>query len=250
MGKGNCALALRLIAFDRARNTFQWLTHRFAPYPWMTSFERYIVMGLLARQRPATCLEWGSGYSTKYFPRFSDGLTRWVAVEHDGKWYAMMRGLIKDPRVELVYVPPDREPLSGPGGEGSNEDLRRYVEYPKGLGTRFDLILVDGRARSACMEAAHGLLSDRGIVFLHDAQRDYYRAAVERYPYSYTFVDQRNGKTISLMGDMVDPRTLIDVAHIESIARCVMVVHNDIEGLVRDRLIRLLPTTKEIFNDC
>ncbi len=249
MGKDRCYLALRLVAFDRARNTFQWVTQRFAPYPWMTSIERHIMVGLLGRHRPSTCLEWGSGYSTKYFPRFSPPLVRWVAVEHDAKWHGMMGGIVNDPRVELVHVPPDRQPFSGPEKDGTYEELRRYVDYPGGLGTRFDLIMVDGRAREACMDKAHGLLTERGLVVLHDAQRDYYRAAVDRYAHSYTFVDPRNGKALSVMGDAVDPTALIDVGAIEGIARCAMRLHTRLEAPLQDVLVRLRPSAKQIFTD-
>lgn len=249
LGGDGCTLALRLIAFDRARNSFQYVARRLFPYPWMTSIERYILLGIHARHRPATCLEWGSGFSTRYFPRFSPGLERWVAVEHHAEWYELLKGSVRDPRVELVHVPPDRQPFSGPEHDGTYDELRRYVDYPASLGARFDFVMVDGRARAACLDKAHGLLSGRGLVVLHDAQREYYRAAVGRYAHSYTFVDPRNGKALSVMGDAVDPTAVVDVRALEEVARCAMLLHTRLEVPVRDRLVRWWPSTRQIFSD-
>jgi hypothetical protein len=50
--------------------------------PYMRGREIAIVLDLLRHVRPQMCLEWGSGYSTAYFPRFLSNHARWVAIEH------------------------------------------------------------------------------------------------------------------------------------------------------------------------
>ena len=55
----------------------------------------------------------------------------------------------------------------------------------------FDFILVDGRAREACLERAHGLLSPRGVVALHDANRSFRRAPGGQFPSEAEFRDYR-----------------------------------------------------------
>jgi hypothetical protein len=64
------------------------------------------------------------------------------------------------------------------------------VEYPARFG-EYDFILVDGRAREACLRQARYLLSDGGVVVLHDANRDFLHTPLELYPRQIFFRDYR-----------------------------------------------------------
>ena len=173
--------------------------------PWMKYRESAIVEELLAALRPASALEWGVGYGTLCFPRRLPPGSHWISVEHDPEWADRIRALTDSGRVRVYTVLPEPsgweqateaaagKPLGGatPAGDGSYEDFRRYVEFPARFG-EFDFILVDGRARNACLRRAHGLLSPGGVVVLHDANRAFLRAAWELYPRQAVFRDYRD----------------------------------------------------------
>ena len=72
-------------------------------------------------------------------------------------------------------------------GEGFSE----YVDYPSNRGT-FDLVLVDGRARTACLAKAPRYLSGRGSLILHDAARRQYHPLPSSYKDSCSFEDYRD----------------------------------------------------------
>jgi predicted O-methyltransferase YrrM len=157
--------------------------------PWMKAKELDIILEVLARLQPARCLEWGAGLSTLYFPTRIPGLARWLSIEHHGEWYQTVTGRNTDPRVEVVHIPPDGGDYSTTRHEGTLEDFRTYVAYPETLGERFDFILVDGRARRYCLEAAFRLVEDRGVVVLHDANRPGYFEAVPPFTHQERFTD-------------------------------------------------------------
>ncbi len=145
---------------------------------------RHIEQTLLKiSNQPVNVLEWGSGGSTVYYTRFlrSHGISyNWLAVEHDQKWHAVVaKALAADPDTQVVYIP------AGANRENwRTQPMNEYVNYPDNAKILFDVIIVDGRKRRRCMEKAKQLLKPGGVIFLHDAQRSWYRCAMRAYPSS------------------------------------------------------------------
>lgn len=151
------------------------------------------VRAVLETLQPKVMLEWGSGGSTKAFLETLPFLDRLVSLEHDKAWFERVSQLVKDDRLDFHHVGPNVSPP--PRGETKEErhiykawELRcetdetcmaDYVAFPATLDTVFDFILVDGRARCFCLAEGWKLLRPGGIMMLHDAQRDEYRAAME-----------------------------------------------------------------------
>ena len=126
-------------------------------------------------------LEWGSGGSTIYFPRFlrQEGIPfTWTSIEHDKEWQMAVSK-------EVAEMPEVRVKLFDAGGDNPRRrdvPMDEYVEYPRKLGKKFDLIIVDGRKRRRCLLEARNLLSQNGVVILDDAFRPYYHCALKRFP--------------------------------------------------------------------
>ncbi|MEX2174457.1 MAG: class I SAM-dependent methyltransferase [Pirellulaceae bacterium] len=140
-----------------------------------------IIMGkqhrdrILSFLRPGTrMLEWGAGGSTAWLAENLPPGATLTSVEHDPKWYQSVRDHIGDvPNVRLLL----REASGRLGANATIEEedskpLRSFVHAVDG--EQFDLIMVDGNARGACLRQAQSLLAPGGIVMLHDAQRAWY----------------------------------------------------------------------------
>jgi hypothetical protein len=89
-------------------------------------------------------------------------------------------------QVNLVHVAANQEPFVEP--DGAYEDFKNYIEHPMGS---FDFILIDGRARTHCLKKAHSLLSDKGLIVLHDANRKSYLENTSMFKHQYLFADHR-----------------------------------------------------------
>lgn len=135
--------------------------------PWLADEEMTIMVSLFGTQRPTTVLEWGIGGSTIYWPRQYDFIKRWIVIEHDKDYAKVVAEQVID-IVEVLQLDPPH-----------------YWRQAERLGP-FDLILVDGRHRVKCLEAATKALADKGIAVLHDSGRDRYKPAWEFYPWSET----------------------------------------------------------------
>lgn len=160
------------------------------PLPvYMDAIEFSQLLAIVESLGPRRVLEWGSGGSTRALLAACPFIERYVSVEHDAAWIEEVVQHVSDDRLELELVAPDK-PL--PPGKHTREQIiawdaaaevdpyvmERYVGYPRTLGTEFDFVLVDGRARCLCVAEGYGLLAPGGVLVLHDAQREQYHEAL------------------------------------------------------------------------
>jgi hypothetical protein len=175
----------------------QWWRGRAPDFP-LTAQIPWIVYPALAflERRPlagARVFEYGSGGSTLYWAR--RGATQIVSVEHDRVWHAAMRPRAASwPAVDLRFVPPQPDPQSPaaarddpsayrsdtPAYEGlSFADYARSIDqFPEGF---FDVVLVDGRARPACIKHAANKVARGGLMIVDNAEREYYFSRTQQY---------------------------------------------------------------------
>jgi len=126
--------------------------------PWLP----FSVIDMLAGDisRDATVFEFGGGGSTAWF---ADRAARVVTVEHDEDWYRVLVDAMADrSNVEILYV----------------ANLDNYASMIDSCGTaEFDVVLVDGRERVACVERAKHRIKRGGRLILDDSNRPKYKAA-------------------------------------------------------------------------
>ncbi|MBV6646611.1 MAG: class I SAM-dependent methyltransferase [Cyclobacteriaceae bacterium] len=146
---------------------------RRASKPYMKYREMIILEEIFKNFQPATVLEWGAGYSTLYFPQMIQDLNQWLSIENSSEWVDKVTTKNHNRAVEVRYIPENTNPWTDEHNDGSYDDLRNYVDYPSEKAP-FDCILIDGRARSACLRKAFEIIKDEGIVIVHDANREYY----------------------------------------------------------------------------
>ncbi len=158
-----------------------------APLPWMLLEEADIVSEILTRLQPRRCLEYGAAYSTLHFPRLLPSGASWTAVEHVDEWADIVETHSRFPEnasILRVAIPS----LKNVGPVYTDDErFAAYVAAPNSKGP-FDFILVDGRARNACVSCARKLLRKGGVVILHDANRPRYRDATAVFEYQCSFL--------------------------------------------------------------
>lgn len=141
--------------------------------PMMKQREKRIFEEVIKNLNPKEVLEWGSGYSTLYFPKMLPKGTNWLSIEHDKEWYRILAPQNKAKNVDIKLME-HNENWKKNHFDGSYEDFREYIEYPLNLKKKFNLIIIDGRARKECFKVAKKILSKDGVIIIHDANRKYY----------------------------------------------------------------------------
>ncbi len=166
---------------------------------FMNEIEWGMYAAILLANNPRQVLEWGTGGSTAATLALLPSLERLVAMEHHPAWFRRVKSEINDPRLDLYLceptVPqPEPSPTVDPKlhtaqlaawfdrCERDPSIMKEYVSKPASCGVAFDLILVDGRARNACLRQGYELLRPGGIMVIHDAQRAEYRETLESFP--------------------------------------------------------------------
>lgn len=149
--------------------------------PWWTYRAIDEVSDWFEPGRPVRVFEYGSGASTLWLAGRASEVH---SVEHHPEFGAMMaRELAPIGHVTLHLVEP--EPSTRPAVPSAKEgygglDFSAYVRTIEQVPGDFDLVVVDGRAREACLAAASTRLAAGGIVVFDNTLRRRYRAAIRR----------------------------------------------------------------------
>jgi hypothetical protein len=150
--------------------------------PWMTyEAVRWLSTHVNGSTR---VFEWGSGGSTLFFARHAGSV---VSVEHDRGWHSDVSkalGSINGGNVTRLLCEPEATTAPHPSYLSTSQrhagmSFQRYVETIDSFADgHFDLVLVDGRARTACMRQGIPKLRLGGYLMLDDAERDEYREGI------------------------------------------------------------------------
>jgi hypothetical protein len=140
-------------------------------------------------ERDWSAFEYGSGGTTVFLTQRIAALH---SVEHDPEWFAQTSAVLEAAGHQHVRYELE-EPESGDnpafastGPEFAGRNFERYVKaidaHPD---ASLDLVIVDGRARVACVRRALPKLREGGYLLLDNSDRDEYREAFEllaRFP--------------------------------------------------------------------
>lgn len=101
--------------------------------------------------------EYGSGYSTFFYANMVKSVT---SIEHNVEWYNKIKDEIPK-NAKLLF--------------DAKYESESYASSVKQEGFLYDVVIIDGRSRVACLEACVDQLSERGVIFFDDSERDRYR---------------------------------------------------------------------------
>jgi hypothetical protein len=126
--------------------------------PWITDAATDYIDSVIALKRvagePIIAMECGSGSSTGYL---AQRVTRLVSFDHDGNWHAAIR-------VAVTAI--------GCGNVEWRTAERPYARFFKDYADEsFDIVLVDGRDRTSCVEHARRILKPAGVLVADNTER-------------------------------------------------------------------------------
>lgn len=137
---------------------------------------------LAEREGKARVFEYGSGASTLWLARRAGDV--YSVEHHDGFSELMATKAAHLPHVALQHVPPTKVAAGGvpatPSRRHGHRDLD-FTDYVRAIDSvpgEFDLVVVDGRARQACLRAALPRLAPDGMVVFDNSNRGRYYEAI------------------------------------------------------------------------
>ncbi len=129
------------------------LLKKHPPQPWISYDAIARLDGFL--NPSSKVLEFGSGNSTAWYAERAGHV---YSVEDHRQWHEIVqKSLAAAGRLNVTHQFVD--------------DESAYVKFGDSFDTRFDLIMVDGKYRSACIANSLHLINDGGIIYLDNSDR-------------------------------------------------------------------------------
>ena len=165
-------------------------------------------------------LEYGAGGSTTLFSRFTK---KWVSIEHNGwymrrnsacfltfslrRWGEKVNEILMEQGLESkakVFTVPNDLPYSNQkkDGDGTEATFHSYINFPKILKEKFDLIIDDGRARVPVSKAAlknQLFRSSSSLMIIHDWEREMYKPIVSQLGYKVVKKDSVSERHLAVL---------------------------------------------------
>ena len=152
--------------------------------PWWTYDAIDAVAAFLARRPNARVFEYGSGASTLWLARRAGSV---VSVEHHAAWAdAVRERTSRLGNVSLRHVP--TTPAADAGAYASGKPghagltFEAYARSVEAEAPGIDLVVIDGRARPACLNHAVRRLAPNGLIVFDNSNRRRYREAISAAP--------------------------------------------------------------------
>jgi hypothetical protein len=146
-------------------------------YPAMEYLEKSF-----KNKRNLTIFEYGPGASTIWLSKYAQEL---YFVEYDEEFFNFMKTKCEGSSVikgELIAPVHDIEPKVRSGKKGYEDvNFEDYVDSIGNLGKKFDVIVIDGRARCACLKVAIEYLNTGGMIIFDNSNRKRYSECLESY---------------------------------------------------------------------
>jgi len=164
--------------------------------PWWTFDSADEVDAFLAARPGANVFEWGSGASTLWLASRAGSVT---SVEHHAGWAQSLTPRLPA-NVTLTVVEPTASAAPVVGSQKPGHDGLDFAEYVAAIDSvegQFDVIVIDGRAREACLVRAVDRLAPDGIIVFDNVDRQRYVDAIDAQGARLT-VDMTRGLTPAL----------------------------------------------------
>lgn len=151
--------------------------------PWWTYPAIEFVNDYLSTHPQQACIfEYGSGASTIWLAKRAQSV---ISIEHDPTWHAQLnKHLEYHQNVMLLLTPPVpsriNEVVEYQSMKSPNLNFKDYVKSINQFNRLFDLIIVDGRARDACVNEALNKLKPNGFIVLDNSNRKRYQTVLNR----------------------------------------------------------------------
>ena len=171
----------------RKRHWLHTLTHVYdssalarLDVPWWTYRAIDVVeTWLAARPIPARVFEYGAGASTAWLARRAGEVH---SVEHDTEFAASIESWLEPFANVTLHVEPPVEsaaPATPSAKDGhAGLDFTAYVSTIDSVPAELDLVVIDGRAREACLHRTVPRLAPGGLVVFDNSRRRRYREAI------------------------------------------------------------------------
>lgn len=144
--------------------------------PWWTYDAINVIENYIKQlDHQPTVFEYGSGASTIWLAKRAKKV---VSVEHDNGWYLHLNNKLNIfPQVHLLLKQAQPQENNNFNSQKiPHVSFKEYVQSIHASKEQYDIIIIDGRARSACLENCLAYLKPEGIIIFDNSNRKRYQS--------------------------------------------------------------------------
>ena len=148
-------------------------------FPWITFKAQNFLHSIL--QKNMVVFEYGSGSSTLYFSRRVEKI---FSIEHHRDWFDYVQQVISEQAIknaDCKLIEPEtlnENQVSNYISSSSDDENKNFEPYVKNIDAfpdgYFDIVVVDGRSRTACIAHANGKIKQGVYLIVDNSERTYY----------------------------------------------------------------------------
>lgn len=169
--------------------------------PWVTIEAKNYLQTYMSANKCKAVFEYGSGGSSLFFCKFSNLV---VSAEHNAEWFEKVLSAVKSKQIKHwdgflaeAEKSENTKTLSAENPEdyfSSDPDFSDSIfkNYSSLIGKYndgyFDIVLIDGRSRPACIMHSYNKVKVGGLLVIDNAEREYYFAKTEHFFDNYELV--------------------------------------------------------------
>jgi hypothetical protein len=126
----------------------------------------------------ALVFEYGSGASTIWLAKRAEQV---ISVEHDKLWFNKLENEAnRYSNITLIWREPQQSLDHNYASKKlSSVNFKSYVRSIHEFQTHYDLIIIDGRSREACLKECLPFLKPNGIIVFDNSNRKRYQAILQ-----------------------------------------------------------------------
>ena len=136
--------------------------------PWLPETAVTALEEILNEGKDLKVFEYGCGMSTVWMSLHKN-VQSVTSIEHDTTWAIDIGTLIGNHHRATIY----------PGDRPYHGRINGLFYAPYASNGMYDIILIDGRDRVKCIEAAIPHLKPGGILILDNSEREYYQRGID-----------------------------------------------------------------------
>ena len=150
--------------------------------PYISKRATIYIEKLINDKKYLTCFEWGSGGSTLWL---ESKMSKITSVEESDFWFKLLKNKINPDITNLIFVNTTESSAYDKNNylrsQKSGFKNKNYFEYAKCIDNfgKFDLIIIDGRVREACLYKALNHLNKKGAIIFDDTYRKRYKKVIK-----------------------------------------------------------------------
>ena len=142
-------------------------------------------------KNPIEIMQWGIFNDINSISNFIADNSKYHCIDYNEDVYNSFINLVVEEKKNLLDIQliPNDEPYLEGISDGNYKQFKNYILFPAKLGKKFDIIIINGRAKIDCFKYSWNLLTSNGIVAIIDSPKSEDISSIKKNAFTLTITN-------------------------------------------------------------